>query len=191
VKKTLLFFRWFGAATWISLAGLRLASAWRGEPLTSLLLAGQCGLAGWLLVVRREPKRKVSSWRMPAAWLSALLPLGLRIQRETLPGQVVLTMGLLLVLWSMRSLGNSFGIAPADRGLVKKGPYRFLRHPMYLGELVSLAGAVLSSLCARNLVLLMFLILSLLLRIRWEEQVIDDYSGYARQVRWRIIPLIW
>jgi protein-S-isoprenylcysteine O-methyltransferase Ste14 len=191
VKKAPVFFRCFGAATWISLAGLRLSSAWRGEPLTGLLLAGQCGLAGWLLILRREPSSKVSSWRMLAAWLSALLPMGLHIQRETLPGQVVLAIGILLVLWSMGSLGSSFGIAPADRGLVKIGPYRFLRHPMYLGELVSLAGAVLGSPSARNLVLLMILLLSLLLRIRWEEQVIDDYSGYARQVRWRIIPLIW
>jgi protein-S-isoprenylcysteine O-methyltransferase Ste14 len=115
----------------------------------------------------------------------------LRIQRETLPGQVMLILGLLLVLWSMARLGSSFGIAPADRGLVKNGPYHFIRHPMYLGELVSLSGAALGNPSTRNIVLLIILLLSLLLRIHWEEQAIHNYSGYARQVRWRMIPFLW
>jgi protein-S-isoprenylcysteine O-methyltransferase Ste14 len=183
--------RWLGIAFWIGLGGLRLASAWSTGHLTGLLLAGQCGLAGWLLILRREPGSRVGIGCTLVAWLSALLPLGVRIQRETLPGQVVLALGLLLVLWSMASLGSSFGIAPADRGLVQGGPYRYLRHPMYLGELVSLSGAVLGSPCLRNIAVLLVLLFSLLLRIRWEEQAIWDYPGYARWVRWRMIPLIW
>lgn len=182
---------WCGIAFWIELGGLRLASAWRDAHVTSLLLAGQCGLIGWLFILRRYPTSKVSRRRMLVAWLSALLPLGLRIQRETLPGQVMLILGLLLVLWSMARLGSSFGIAPADRGLVKNGPYHFIRHPMYLGELVSLSGAALGNPSTRNIVLLIILLLSLLLRIHWEEQAIHNYSGYARQVRWRMIPFLW
>jgi hypothetical protein len=183
--------RWLSIAFWIALAGLRLAGAWKGAHLTGLLLAGQCGLAAWLLTGRREPKHRGNHRHSLAAWLSAVLPLGMRIQAETIPGQVVLAVGLLLGLWSMASLGSSFGISPADRGLVEKGPYRYLRHPMYLGELMSLAGALLGSPSIRNMAVLLVLLFTLLLRIRWEEQAIEEYPRYACQVRWRMIPLIW
>ena len=43
--------------------------------------------------------------------------------------------GELFTIWSLISLGRRFGIAPADRGLAEDGPYCFVRHPMYTGEL--------------------------------------------------------
>jgi protein-S-isoprenylcysteine O-methyltransferase Ste14 len=75
--------------------------------------------------------------------------------------------------------------------LIKIGPYRFLRHPMYLGELISLLGALISNLSTWNIVLIHVLLLCLLLRIHWEEQVVDNYMVYARQVPWCMIPGIW
>ena len=41
----------------------------------------------------------------------------MKIDGVTFAGQAITSLGLLIVLWALRTLGNSFGIAPADRGL--------------------------------------------------------------------------
>ena len=120
-----------------------------------------------------------------------IFPLALCLHHETRFGQVITSSGLLLVLWSELTLGRSFGIAPADRGIVQNGPYGFIRHPMYLGELVSLAGALIGDPSIWNIILINILLLTLLLRIRWEELVIFNYGSYAGQVRWRMLPGLW
>ena len=41
--------------------------------------------------------------------------------------------GLLIVIAGKVSLGRSFGLIPANRGIVSTGLYRLVRHPIYLG----------------------------------------------------------
>ena len=97
-----------------------------------------------------------------------------------------------LILWSVLALGPRFGIAPADRGLTCQGPYRLLRHPMYLGELVFRLVMVLSS---PDWVLAGLMSLGLMgiqcWRILRGERMIEGYACYARVVRWRMVPGIW
>jgi protein-S-isoprenylcysteine O-methyltransferase Ste14 len=182
---------WISLAFWIALGGLRLLEAWQTAHLIPVLLAAQSGLVAWLMVGRGEQSLEVPWHQKIVAWTSALSPLALHLRQERPVSQVVTLLGLLLVLWALWTLGRSFGIAPADRGLVKIGPYRLIRHPMYLGELISLAGAASSNPFTWNIVLVHLLLFALLLRIRWEEQAVSDYEAYARQVRWRLLPGIW
>ena len=113
---------WISLAFWISLAGLRLHEAWQNAHLIPALLAAQSGLIAWLLITRSQQAMETGWLQKIVAWASAFLPLALRIHHETLVGQGITSLGLLLVLWTMGTLGRSFGIAPADRGLVMNWP---------------------------------------------------------------------
>lgn len=58
---------------------------------------------------------------------------------------VLLIAGLAFAICSVAVLGRCFGILPDVRGLVTRGPYRLVRHPLYLGELTAVLGIVLGS----------------------------------------------
>ena len=48
--------------------------------------------------------------------------------------------GLVLVVVGKMALGRSFGIVPANRGVVVRGPYTLVRHPIYTGYLITHVG---------------------------------------------------
>lgn len=56
----------------------------------------------------------------------------------------IVVVGTLFTIWSLATLGRCFGIFPEARGLVTQGPYRWVRHPVYLGELISGLGILLT-----------------------------------------------
>jgi protein-S-isoprenylcysteine O-methyltransferase Ste14 len=148
-------------------------------------------LAG--LYARRKPAREYDQGGLWLGLLAAILPLAVPYPGQVHP--VALTIGVsgyALVLWSLLTLGTRFGIAPADRGLVAHGPYRFVRHPMYLGELV-LRLALVSTSPQPLLAAGLFLALATIqvLRAIREEHIISDYPAYALQVRFRLIPGVW
>lgn len=181
------------AGLWLTLALLNLK---RGalHPLT-LLIAAQYALTATRLIVRRESSQ-VSTWRWQAlAWGSALLPLMLRTTESPSVfigvGLLMQIAGLLLALWALWSLGRAFGIAPADRGLTQCGPYRWLRHPAYAGELLALSGFLLGYPTSWNSAVFATVTMALGLRLLAEERVLANYAAYAGQVRWRICPGVW
>jgi protein-S-isoprenylcysteine O-methyltransferase Ste14 len=62
-----------------------------------------------------------------------------------LASDVLLIAGLAFAIGSVAVLGRCFGILPDVRGLVTHGPYRWVRHPLYLGELTAVLGIALGS----------------------------------------------
>jgi protein-S-isoprenylcysteine O-methyltransferase Ste14 len=99
--------------------------------------------------------------------------------------------GLMVVVLGKLSLGRSFGLTPANRGVVSTGLYRFVRHPIYLGYLITHVGFVVANPADWNLLVLAGTDAALLLRARCEEQTLATdpaYREYMQQVRWRILP---
>jgi protein-S-isoprenylcysteine O-methyltransferase Ste14 len=180
----------FGATAFVFLYLLRMHDAANGGGLVSVLLASQAGLAAFLLVFHR-PSRKTGSWHQHLqAWVCAFMPFLLQ-GGETRSAVWMVVPGLALSVWSLIALGRSFSISPDDRGLVEKGPYRYLRHPMYAGEMLSFLGLCLAEPSPRNLWVTGMIAAMILARIHAEEAVLSGYEPYKKNVQWRMIPYVW
>jgi protein-S-isoprenylcysteine O-methyltransferase Ste14 len=109
-------------------------------------------------------------------------------------GLVLQFVGVVLCLLSFLALGRSFGFAAADRGLVGRGPYTVVRHPIYASYVVLLVGYLLQSLSLRNVLVAMVATACNIGRIRAEERVLSTNPGhvaYRARVRWRLLPGVW
>ena len=99
-----------------------------------------------------------------------------------------------LSLVSLLTMGRLFGVRPALRGLVTSGPYRFVRHPMYLSYIVADIGYNLQEWNFVTLLLVLVGWMSLVYRIHAEERVLSQHAewpAYMILVRHRLFPGIW
>ncbi len=161
-----------------------------GIDLLGILLAMQSGLAVFWMIFRKKSSSEVHWSAQLLAWFSAILPLTMQTSKND--GLSWLSVpGLLLMLWAFWSLGSSFAIAPAVRKLVLSGPYRFLRHPMYAGELFSLIGFCIGSPLVWNWSVVLVFAVSIGYRISQEERLLKRYAVYAHFVKWRLMPGVW
>lgn len=107
--------------------------------------------------------------------------------------------GMGLFLWALAT--NAFfaeGVRiQKERGhqVCTSGPYRFVRHPGYLGDILSglCSPLLLGSLWAFFPALLSTV--AFILRTKWEDSTLqeelDGYREYADRVRYRLFPGVW
>lgn len=106
----------------------------------------------------------------------------------------VSSIGLATVVVGKLSLGRSFGLLPANRGVVCSGAYRLIRHPIYLGYVLTHIAFLLGNASVWNLVALGTADAALLIRARVEERTLaldHQYQRYLQVVPWRLIPRIY
>jgi protein-S-isoprenylcysteine O-methyltransferase Ste14 len=109
-------------------------------------------------------------------------------------GLVLVTLAAALSLVSLLTMGRRFGVRPALRGLVTTGPYRFVRHPMYLSYIIADIGYNLQEWNFVTLLLVLVGWMSLVYRIHAEERVLSQHAewpAYVILVRYRLFPGIW
>jgi len=99
--------------------------------------------------------------------------------------------GLGLVIVGKLALGRSFGIAPANRGVVMRGPYVLVRHPIYAGYLLTHAAFFVAHPTPWNAAVLLVADSALVVRALIEERVLGadaEYQSYCRRVGWHLVP---
>jgi protein-S-isoprenylcysteine O-methyltransferase Ste14 len=101
------------------------------------------------------------------------------------------TAGLALVIVGKVVLGRSFGLVPANRGVVAQGPYTLMRHPIYTGYLLTHVGFLAAHPTAMNMAVVLISDTALIVRALLEERVLnqdEQYRAYCARVGWHLMP---
>jgi len=183
-----------------------LRSAIDGSSLHSWLLFADAGLktlvwaAFAVLIYRRRPSRRPS--RSPVAFIAcagAILPAAFLASPDgdaalwaIVAGEGLVVVAVCFTLAAVLCLGTCFGVLPEVRGLVTRGPYRFVRHPVYVGEIAAFAGFVVASQQLVNVLPLVVFCAAQAVRLRMEEAALleafpAEYGAFAASTP-RLVP---
>jgi protein-S-isoprenylcysteine O-methyltransferase Ste14 len=163
----------------------------------NLLLLPSEGLVVVFLLMRRPA---VTISRRPNEWLLALaatispMLVNTGIGDPLIPVMVaafLMLMGTLVQIWAKLTLGRSLGLVPAHRGLKSSGPYRYVRHPMYAGYMLSHLAFLLVNPTLWNFAVYGLCYSLQIPRLLAEERLLrqdSSYGAYESVVRSRLIP---
>jgi len=152
-----------------------------------------------LLLVRHDAVAKSTRLAPRAlAYVATFLPFLLPFAGGSPAGPVLATTavtlqasGMAFSAYSLLVLGRSFGVEPQVRRLVQTGPYRKIRHPLYVGEIVQLTGAVLFAPAWAKLAILLAIVALQGYRSIHEERLLEanipEYTQYKTETK-RFIP---
>lgn len=184
------------------LASLFLASMlhnFNAHPYALLLAISEC-LPVLLIMIRRSGSVTREVYPFLLAFIGSAAPLLIRPMQnhaDFVPITIIagiMTAGVFINVSAKVALWRSFGLAPANRGVRVGGPYRFIRHPMYLGYFVTQAGFLIANPSIANLAIYPLAWTAQLLRIREEEKFLlkdEAYRDLAQRVRFRLIPGVY
>ena len=173
------------------------ALSWNLSGIANIVWLVGAAIMGTLAFVRTIPRSTmVNAGTITASGGMLLLPCLMRpISPST--GGVELT-GLMLELFGITLtqvarvyMGRSFGVLPANRGVVSKGPFSWVRHPIYFGWLILATGYAVSYPTPRNIIVVASTLPFMVWRIEQEERHLREdptYRSYESRVRYRLLP---
>lgn len=189
---------------------LAVATAWPALRLTAppmQLLAKSCIVLFYLimcwLLITRPPAKAQAEGLVPrlAAFIGTYMPWTVVfVSRPAgsplldLASTGVGLLGLCMTIITIVHLGKAFSLVPQARKVVRSGPYRWLRHPLYLAEEIVVLGTVLQFFSLTAVAILLIHVAVQVCRIHYEEALLrrslpayQDYAAYT----WRLVPFVW
>jgi len=169
------------------------------HPYLILLAISEC-LPVVLILIRKPGEMTREAFPWIVAFLGTAAPLLVRPATggfALLPEAMLATLtvvGVCINISAKLALWRSFGLAPANRGVRVGGPYRLVRHPMYLGYFVAQVAFLLGNFTPANLFKYLLAWSMQVLRIREEEKFLmrdDKYKDLASRVRFRLVPGVY
>jgi len=164
-----------------------------------LLVAFYALVVGFYFVRSAATATTASRGARAAALLATVLPLLIAVVVDPVEHAAVLWLanalmlaGLAWSLWALWHLGRNISFVAQARGLVCRGPYGMVRHPLYLGELVTITGLVLGGFAVAGLLVLAAVVALQLYRAAREEDVLaaafPEYATYRHRTPARVVP---
>jgi protein-S-isoprenylcysteine O-methyltransferase Ste14 len=174
-----------------------LADFSRTGRVTGLLLLVSESLVVVLTIARR--RTQIVDRSASAAIMTALSLVGPALLRANdaaalVPDTITAMLagvGLFIVVVGKVTLGRSFGVVPANRGVVVRGPYTFVRHPIYTGYLITHLMFLVAHPTPWNAAVILVSDAALILRALMEERILSgdvEYQSYCRRVGWHLVP---
>lgn len=118
--------------------------------------------------------------------LLIILPRGTVGTELRILSTVLIIAGTILSVYCIRQLGRSFSIMATARELVTEGPYKFMRHPLYGAEVVTIVGMAVGHWTPIAAVLAVVWLALQVRRAQNEERILretfPEYADYARRV---------
>ena len=155
-----------------------------------------------VLIMTRPPAKAQAAGLLPriAAFVGSYMPWTITFFGKTdqalpnLLSTACVLIGMIMMLVTIRHLGRAFSLVPQARSVVQTGPYRWIKHPLYLSEEIVILGVVLQYLTPVTVILLILHLGVQVCRILYEEDLLrrnfPEYSSYEAS-RWRLIPYVW
>jgi protein-S-isoprenylcysteine O-methyltransferase Ste14 len=153
---------------------------------------------GVFLILTRRSATAVSThpldWALSLIAVNAPLLAAPAAASTLVPTQIATALmfaGMIVQISAKTALWRSYGLIPANRGVKTRGPYRFVRHPMYVGYTLTHIGFLLGFPSLQNFLLYLITFLIEVARLLREERILNRdsvYREYATRVRYRLIP---
>jgi protein-S-isoprenylcysteine O-methyltransferase Ste14 len=153
------------------------------------------------VTIARRPS--VSTSTQIKDWVAALLtvvismlfrPTAWRQWFAQAAGSILQGVGVVIMVVALASLGRSFGIVAANRGIKRSGLYGWVRHPLYAGELIFFSGFLLTTVSPYNTVVWFGVLCGLVIRSWAEEDHLcqdPEYQAYMKAVPSSFFPKLF